>query len=222
MKTVYCISGLGADQRIFSGLQIPGVSLHFVEWLQPEPGEPLEAYARRMSQQIRNANPIILGVSFGGILAIEISKIISVEKLVLIASVKSHRELPGWMKAVGKLKLDRILPSNRPIQSIRPIRALRPIQNFFLGVQNDEEKRIANEYRDKVDPVYLKWSIQQVLHWKNDWNPENVYHIHGDRDKIFPLRNVHPTHVISHAGHFMVMNKCKEISEILNSILEPY
>ena len=218
MHHVYCISGLGADERIFCKLQVPGSTFHFVKWLQPEPEEAISDYASRLSKQVVHDCPVLLGVSFGGMMAIEIAKILPVEKVVLISSIKSSHELPAWMRIFGRYKFDRMLPG-KPLHTIRPLRALRPIQNYFLGTKSEEEKAIANHFRDNVDPLYLRWSINKVLNWRNDWKPETIYHLHGDDDHIFPLKYVHPTHVIPKAGHFMIMNKCHEISGILQKIL---
>jgi len=218
MHHVYCISGLGADERIFCKLDVPGSSFHFVRWVQPEAEESIGNYAARLSKQIEHDHPVLMGVSFGGMMAIELAKILPVEKVVIVSSIKSFVELPAWMKICGRYKFDRMLPS-KPLHSIRPLKALRPIQNYFLGTESEEEKTIANHFRDNVDPLYLRWSINQILNWRNDWKPENMYHLHGDNDHIFPVKNVRPTHLIPNAGHFMVMNKCREISNILKQIL---
>jgi pimeloyl-ACP methyl ester carboxylesterase len=218
MRHLYCISGLGADERIFCKLQVPGSTFHFIRWIQPRAGENISDYAGRLCNQIDHDHPIILGVSFGGMMAIELAKVRQAEKVILISSVKSPSELPRWMKLCGRLKFDKILPS-KPLHTIRPLKALRPVQNYFLGAESEEEKLIANEFRDTVDPIYLRWSINQVLNWRNEWLPQSIYHLHGEKDHIFPLKHVKPTHVIPNAGHFMVMNKYNQISEILRKIL---
>ena len=218
MKSVYFLSGLGADERIFSKLQIPDTHFQFVKWVPPIINETIADYANRLKEQIKDENPVLVGLSFGGIMAIEISKIIRVEKTILIASVKSHKEVPRWMKICGEWKLDRMLPSS-PLKSIKSLKAIRPIQNYFLGAHSTEEKMIANEFRDNIDPFYLRWSVHQVLNWKNDWQPETLFHIHGDNDHIFPIKKVNPTHIIPKAGHFMVMNRFKEINNILAEII---
>lgn len=218
MHHVYCISGLGADERIFCRLQVPGCSFHFVRWEQPDAEESIVSYATRLKEQIVHDHPVLMGVSFGGMMAIELAKLLPVKTVVIISSVKSYVEIPRWMKICGKYKFDRMLPS-KPLHSIRPLKALRPVQNYFLGTESPEEKAIANHFRDNVDPLYLKWSIRQVLNWQNEWTPESIYHLHGDNDHIFPLKHIQPTHVIPKAGHFMVMNKCSEINQILQEIL---
>lgn len=218
MQDVYCISGLGADERIFSKLELPGINFRFVQWVQPSPGEKLESYAGRLRAQIQQEAPVILGVSFGGMMAIELAKLMTVKKVVLISSIKSVNELPAWMKFCGRCRIDSILPS-RPLHTIRPLKALRPIQNYFLGTESEEEKKIANHFRDNVDPLYLKWSIRSIINWKNDWQPPDIFHLHGANDHIFPLKKVKPTHVVPNGGHFMVMNKSTEINRILEEIL---
>ena len=89
MKTIYCISGLGADERAFSKLKIDGYSLRVIPWLMPEPGETIQHYATRMRAIIDDPEPILMGLSFGGMLCAEIAKQIPVQKLILISSVKS-------------------------------------------------------------------------------------------------------------------------------------
>lgn len=218
LKTVYCICGLGSDERIFSKLNWGKVKVQYLHWLAPIQNESFAAYAGRMSAMVTESNATLIGVSFGGMLSIEMAKQIPVEKVILISSVRTHHELPGWMKTSGRLKLDAILPKAQ-IQSIRPLKLIEPLENYFLGAVNEEEKRLAHEYRMKVDPVYLKWSVHQVLNWKNEWLPANLYHLHGTRDRIFPYSRVKPTHTIDAAGHFLVYQRAGEVSEILKSIL---
>ena len=218
MKPLYCISGLGADERVFSKLNINGFNLRPVQWLQPQKGETLSSYAKRLCEQIDDTEPNILGLSFGGIMAIEISKLKPVSKIILISSIKTSSELPAWMNLAGKTSAYKLLPS-RQISSIKALKALRPIQNYFLGAKTEEEKKIANEYRDHVDPVYLKWAIAQVLTWKNNLIPTNLVHIHGSNDHIFPVKKIKDAHIVQGGGHFMVMDKPQQIARIIEQEL---
>ena len=218
MKSLYCISGLGADERVFSKLIINDSELKPVKWLQPLQGEALSAYAQRLSDQITDPEPVILGLSFGGMMAIEIAKLKPVSKIILLSSIKTSSELPAWMNLAGKSSVYKLLP-DRQISSIKALKALRPIQNYFLGARTEEEKKIANEYRDHVDPVYLKWAIAQVLTWKNNAIPSNILHIHGSNDHIFPVKKIRNAHIIPGGGHFMVMDKPDEIARIIQQEL---
>ena len=51
-------------------------------------------------------------------------------------------------------------------------------------MSNEEEKLLVQGYRKIADPIYVDWAINEVVNWKNSWQPENLVHIHGDKDKI--------------------------------------
>lgn len=133
MKHIYCISGFGADERVFSKLNFGENEVHFIPWKIPEKHETIESYAARMNQDILHPNPVLVGLSFGGMMSIEIAKLISVEKIVLLSSVSTRHELPLYMKIVGKLRLNRLIP-------MKPYPILEPIENYNLGVETKEEK----------------------------------------------------------------------------------
>ncbi len=211
-KIIYCISGLGADEKVFDNLQVNGHELRYIQWLKPLPREKIEEYASRMAAFIKTGSPVLLGVSFGGMIGIEIAKQMQLEKLVLVSSIKSTGELPRWMKVVGSLSLHKILPK-------RSYKITEKIDNNRLGVTTREERDMVRAYRQKVDPVYFHWAINQVLNWKNDFHPEHIIHIHGDKDKIFPIKKIKPTHVIKEGTHMMIYNRAKEIGDLLGNEL---
>ncbi|MBX2921329.1 MAG: alpha/beta fold hydrolase [Chitinophagaceae bacterium] len=219
MKVVYCMCGLGSDERIFSKLEWSDhTEVHYLKWLIPEKNENLSHYAGRMTTQIRHPEPVLIGVSFGGMMSLEITKLLSVDKLILISSIRNSREVPGWMRFSGKLKLDYLIPKGK-LHDLRPLKLFSPVENYFLGAATPEEKQLAHEYREKVNPDYLKWSIHHILNWQNNWQPPAVYHLHGANDKIFPVTNLSPTHIIQNAGHFMVFQRAAEVSKILKEII---
>jgi len=212
MKKIYCISGLGADESVFNKLKIHGVVLQYLKWLMPEKNETIENYSSRMSLQIEDENPVLMGVSFGGIMAIEIAKQKKTQKIILISSVKSQKELPSWMRFCGKLNLNFLMPARSP-------KWFDPIADNYLGTINADEKLLAKNFREAISPVYLHWAVDKVIKWKNTTQPSIIYHIHGTNDKTFPIKNIQPTHIIKNGGHFMVMNKADEISAIIESII---
>ncbi len=213
MKTIYCISGLGADERAFSKLNIAGFELKVIRWLMPEKDESLQNYAERMRAGITKDNPILMGLSFGGMLCTEIAKQIPVRKIIIISSIKSSKELPRWMKTVAKLRLNKMVP-------LKSSKLTQPIQNRMLGVQTEEEKTLVASLRREADLPYTTWAVNQAINWKNEWQHPEIYHIHGDKDHMFPIKNIKPTFTIKNAGHFMIMNRAEEVSDCINSILK--
>jgi pimeloyl-ACP methyl ester carboxylesterase len=213
MKTIYCISGLGADERAFSKLDVKDHNLKIIRWLMPEVDETLQQYAKRMRATITDAEPVLMGLSFGGMLCTEIAKQIPVKKIIIISSIKSSSELPFWMKTAARLRLNKIVP-------LKSTRLTQPIQNMMLGVETTEEKTLVASLRREADLPYTNWAVNQAINWKNDWQHPHLYHIHGDKDHMFPIKNIVPTFTIKNGGHFMIMNRAAEVSSCINSILQ--
>lgn len=212
MKNIYCISGFGGDERVFSNLNFGENKVHFIPWLLPEKKESIGDYARRMREKIVHDNPVLLGLSFGGMMCIEIAKFIKTKKVILISSIKTLHEVPLWMKVAGKTQLHKIFP-------LRSFRLLEPVQNYNLGVESPSELKLVREYRKNIAQEYTDWAVNEILNWKNTWQPENLFHIHGSKDHMFPIRNIKTRHVVPGAGHFMIMNRAEKVNEILGKIL---
>lgn len=208
MKTIYCISGLGTDANIFNNLKIQDVRLHCLPWINPVQNETIKSYAARMAACITEENPVILGVSFGGLLAIEIARLLPVKKVFVISGFKLSAEVPLSLKIAGLLRLNQVVP-------IRHYSFLDRLGNYRLGVSTQQEKEMVMAYRKNANLAQLKWSIHQILNWKNTWLPPNLCHIHGDKDKIFPIKKIKPHVVVKGGTHMMVYNRATEISTLI-------
>ena len=212
MKHIYCISGLGADERVFSKFQFSQHEIHFIKWITPEKNESIEAYAKKLIPQIHHDNPILIGLSFGGMMCIEIARQIKTELIIIISSIKSKNEMPLWMRLLGKLKLNRLFP-------MRSFKLIEPVEDYNLGVTTKEEKEMVHAYRKNIDPVYSNWAINAILNWKNNVAPKKLYHIHGTADRIFSIKRIKTDYSIQSGGHFMIMNKSDEVNTCISSIL---
>src|SRR5215831_20744668 len=93
-KRIYCISGLGTDEKVFHNLEIDGYSLEYLPWITHNKNETLRDYSLRMAEQINDSQPVILGLSLGAMIGIEIARHKPVKKLIIISGVKTRRELP--------------------------------------------------------------------------------------------------------------------------------
>ncbi len=211
-RILYCVPGLGVDERAFARLAVPGWQIQVLSWLPPVKGEPLAVYAQRMRAQIREEEPVVLGLSFGGMIALEMARQAPLRQLILLSSIKGHAEMPLWMRVSGQLRLHRAVP-------LPVMRFFSQFNNGRLGVRTPEEKAFVNEYRRKADAQYLNWAIDAIVRWTNDWQPEGLVHIHGSGDRIFPVRNLKPTHLIPNGTHLMVFNQAAEVSKVLGEVL---
>lgn len=215
-KHIYLISGLGADEKVFDYLDClkkEDIVPHYISWLEPDEGETIEHYASRMAAGIIQEDALLIGLSFGGIISIEIAKQIPIKKCILISSCKTSKEIPVHFKLIGGLGLNKIAP----IHFLKKQEAL--IQNF-LGANSVVEKDMVNRFIAGVSDNYLTWSIHTIFNWKNKTIPPNVYHIHGTADMVLPYQFVHADYNIQNGNHFMLINKAKEVNDILEKLIE--
>jgi pimeloyl-ACP methyl ester carboxylesterase len=213
--TIYSISGLSADQRLFERLDLPGVEFVPRPWLAPLSEEKIDAYAGRMNEGVRADHPVLMGVSFGGMMAIEMAKQLPGATVIIVSSVGVRQQLPGWMRLSGALYLDKLLP----VGSRKKSSLFDGLENYVMGIETEEDAELSRSFKNNVSMDYLKWAIHHILHWQNQWLPSSFFHIHGGRDHMFPIKNLQPTHVIPDGGHFMVYNRPVEVSRVLNQVL---
>jgi hypothetical protein len=91
--------------------------------------------------------------------------------------------------------------------------------HLLFGARSRNEKRIMNHIISHSDAHFVKWGVSAILSWKNRKRPKNIYHIHGDRDKILPIRFTRPDAVVKNGSHFMVWTKAGEVSRLLAQAL---
>lgn len=213
MNKIYIFSGLGVDQRVFDNIDFGNLDVEFIDWIEPLKNESLDSYAKRIAQNLTVPNPTLIGLSFGGMVAVEISKILQTKKVVLIASAKTKSELPEIYQLAGKLKINKLIPNQLLTNQ-------NFITNWFFGLETKAEKQLLKRILKDTNPNFLSWAINEILNWKNEVQPNNCFHIHGNKDRIIPVKNVKADFVIENGGHFMTVNKAEEIEMIIKRICE--
>ncbi|WP_258105498.1 alpha/beta hydrolase [Marinoscillum sp. MHG1-6] len=210
---VYGIGGLGVDKRVFSELTL-NFDITPLEWINPEPNETIQNYAARLSEQIDTKEPFgIIGISFGGMMAIELNKILKPQLIVLISSAASKSDIPIPFRIFGRTGLLKITPNF----------LLKPPQflaNYFFGVTEPKYKKILKQIIADTNIDFLRWATNQITIWDNHERPTNMLRIHGTSDRLLNFCQHDDVTVIPKAGHFMVMNKADELSQILNHIMK--
>lgn len=214
MSTVYLISGLGADWRMFRFLQLPThLQRHYVEWIAPKHiREPLSEYVLRLKQQITDPHPILIGLSFGGLAAIELAKFLQPRKTIIISSLATRYALPKYFRALGATKLHRWAP-------LQVLQSGLPLAPWFFGAHTRFEKELLREIILDIDERYLRWALGQLLDWQQLEVPPELVHIHGTADRVLPLYDRPGLIKVAGGEHLMVMNRADEISAILGKIL---
>ena len=194
IKTVYLIPGVGANDMVFKNIELPGYEIVHIKWPKHKKNESLQSYVKKLVPQIKtDTQPILMGLSFGGIVAMELAKLVNPYKTVLISSIKTHHERPLKLMFLNSLKFHRLLP----------------------GKLDPQDWELVELMIKDANIEFNEWAVDQVIHWHNDEVPDNVVHIHGTSDRIFPSFYVKKAIWIKGGSHFMVVNRAKEISKII-------
>jgi len=204
---LYGISGLGADKRVFEFLTLE-CELIPIEWIEPLKNETIENYAIRLSKSINKKEDFgIMGVSFGGLIAIEISKRLNPKLTILISSVETKWELRTIYRIIGKTKLLKLIPQflfDPP----------RIIANWVFGAK---KKKLLHQILDDTDLKFAKWAVNQLTNWKNGEKLSNpILKIGGTNDRLIPSKKDNNQRLIDKGKHFMIVDRADEISLIIN------
>jgi hypothetical protein len=211
---VYFMPGLAASSLIFERIELPEniFEMHLLDWEMPLIGETLTAYAQRMSQLITEENPVLIGVSFGGVLVQEIAQFLNPKKVIIISSVKTNLEVPLRMKFAKSTKAYKLLPTSW-------LQNVELIAKYSFGDAIKQRLKLYEKYLSMREKVYLDWAIEQMLLWKRTQPDPTVIHIHGTLDEVFPVKNIKNYIPVSGGTHIMILSKYRWMNENLPKII---
>jgi len=212
---IYFMPGLAASSQIFEYIHLSDelFELHYLEWVAPDSiDEKLSDYASKYAVQINHEQPVLIGVSFGGLLVQEISKLIAVQRLIIISSIKCMAEMPKRLLFIKNSKAYKFFPTKK-------LSKIDDFSKYDFHPHLKKKGELYNKYLSIRDEKYLNWAIHNVLHWSQISPIQNTIHIHGTKDEIFPIKHVKDCISIEGGTHAMIIIKAKKISAIIEKVL---
>lgn len=212
---VYFISGLGADEKMFKRIQLPkNFVMHQLPWIDPLQKESFQAYAKRLATGIQTQEPFILvGLSLGGMMSIEMNKFLRPVHTILISSATHKKDLPLWFTLAGHLGIYKIIPDyfyHHP----------NIFSEWLLGTKSKQDRQLLKEVMRDASTKFVKWAVPRILHWDNQFIPRRLSHLHGTSDIILPYHPSRRTVPVPGGTHFMVYNRAPDINQQLKIILD--
>lgn len=211
---VYMMPGMAAGPNIFENIDLPGdvFEVVWLHWKLPQKGETLSHYAERMCEEIRHESPVLIGVSFGGILVQEMAKLMRVRKVIIISSVKCRDELPYRMRVARKTSLHKILPTSL-------VNNLEVVAKYAFGEPVVKRLELYERYLSIRDKDYLDWAIDKVVNWQQKEPLPDIIHIQGDRDPVFPAYRIKNCIWIKGGTHIMIITRFRWFNEHLPGLI---
>jgi pimeloyl-ACP methyl ester carboxylesterase len=211
---VYFMPGLAASSSIFERIALPVdvFEMILLEWELPLDNETLSEYAERISKKVTHKNPVLIGVSFGGILVQEMAEFLEVSKVIIISSVKSNLEFPTTFKVAKTTKAYKLLPTSLVLN-------IENLARFSFGDKVNQRIKLYQKFLSVRDKKYLDWAIEKIILWDRTEIDKNVIHIHGDVDDVFPIKNIEKCIVVKGGTHIMILSKFKWFNANLPKII---
>ena len=211
---VYFMPGLAASSLIFERIILPSAVFEIIllEWEIPADNETLSQYAKRIADKITHPYPVLIGVSFGGILVQEMANFITARKVIIISSVKTNLELPMRLKVAKATKAYKLIPT-------KLISNIESLSKFSFGKKINQRLKMYSKYLRVRDKRYLDWAVEQVILWDRIVADQSVIHIHGDEDDVFPIKNIQNCVVVKGGTHIMILSKYRWLNENLPEII---
>ena len=211
---VYCVPGMAAHVSIFEFIQLPEhYKIHTIPWEIPKQKESLQSYAKRLSLQVTENNAVLLGVSFGGIMVQEMNRFLKIRKLIIVSSVKTKHEFPLRFEMVRRTRLHKVLPTSL-------VQKVENWERIMLTEHTKNIGRLYDKYLTVKDKFYLDWSIENILNWTQEKPMNNLIHIHGANDLVFPIKNIKNCITVPKGTHAMIVNRARWFNENLPKLIE--
>lgn len=211
---VYLMPGMAASPSIFENIVLSPerFEVHHLDWFLPDRGMSLKAYAQGMCERVKHPDPVLLGVSFGGMLVQEMARLIPTRKVLIVSSVKSRSELPKRMIFAKYTKVHKLLPTGL-------VNNVELLAKYAFGEPVTKRLHLYEKYLSLRDRYYLDWCIDQIVNWEQTVPPENLIHIHGEKDTVFPLANIRECLVVKGATHTMIIHRARWFNENLPGLI---
>ena len=212
---VYFMPGMAASSSIFERIHLPTETfeMHLLEWVLPNKNESLKEYARRTAKNINHENVILVGVSFGGILVQEMKQFVNLKKVIIISSVKSNAEFPRRFKVAKTTKAYKLIPT-------KLFENIELLAKYTFGSSILKQKmKLYEKFLSVRDKVYLDWAIEQIINWNRTEIDNEIIHIHGDADEVFPIKYISKAIYIKGGTHIMIITKYRWFNENLPKIM---
>ena len=149
----------------------------------------------------------------GGILVQEMAGFLDCEKVIIVSSVKSNKELPAHMKLAQITNAHKLLPTQW-------INNIETLAIFVLGNGLKKRFELYDRYLSERDPDYLKWAIDVIVKWKRIEPSKNIIHIHGKSDTVFPIKNIISPYIEITGDHAIILTQYKWFNKNLPGIIQ--
>jgi hypothetical protein len=135
------------------------------------------------------------------------------KKVIIISSIKSNAELSRQMKVAKSTKAYKLIPT-------KLFENIEFLAKFTFGSSVLKQKiKLYEKYLSVRDKNYLDWSIEEIINWNRIIIDNEIIHIHGDADEVFPIKYIKKAIHVKGGTHIMIITKYRWFNENLPKIM---
>ncbi len=219
--------GLGGDPRMFAQQKrVFGDDLVCPAWLTPDAGESFDDYTRRWAKLLEpeagDDRALFLGgVSFGGMVAMQMARHMNPAAVILIGSCRSRAaKPPRWQMArrIGDMIPPRLFG--------RRVLAAAALWVAVLDRLDDEHRALLMTMAADSEPKLIRWSGHACADWGFDSGDHPdfppIHQIHGRHDAIIPLYQGDPDTVIPDGRHLIHFSHRQTVNRFILDVVRRY
>ena len=167
----------------------------FLDWPRGFEGHSVRELAEVIVTENRiNAEDAIVGSSLGGIVACEISNLLTLRQVVLIGSATRKEEISSLLVVMHPLV------DYAPLEFLKRLSGTVPVE--FLQMFSEAEA------------VFMRKMCRAIFRWGGFNGRSSILRIHGKKDRVIPLPG--DADVVIDGGHLIAMT---HPSECIDAVL---
>jgi pimeloyl-ACP methyl ester carboxylesterase len=188
--TLFVLPGMGAGSTMYGGPWRDLDDTLFLDWPEYRNEKTVAELADRLILEHGiTSNDLVLGTSMGGMAALEIASRLNHERVILIDSATSRREINPLLTMLA------------PLAKITPLR----LSQVIAGLASGELGKMFM----KSNPDFIRAMCMAVSQWQEvDFPEDRIVRIHGSRDHVIHCPD--QCYEIKGAGHLAAMTHAKE------------
>lgn len=210
--TTYFIGGIATDRQLYRHQLAHIPDAVYLPFPAHDRGDTMRSYVTKFLPLIDQDRPFsIVANSMGGIMTMELLHHITPQKVVLISSVKCRAEMPWRLRQLQYSRLHRLVSGNAFITAIRWGSRLVPQIHRVPGLRDTVVSMAEHN-----TPAFLRWCIHAIVNWQGAAGyREDIIHLHGTKDAMFPYRNIRHAIPVEGGTHHMLLTRPAEITALL-------
>jgi hypothetical protein len=199
-KRLILFSGLGLDARYVTPPFALPFELYVPPWIDPLPNESLESYAQRIIPTLKideSQEYYIGGVSFGGMVALEVSRHLNPRAVFLISSCPSYRQVSWLVRFPGKVIAPRVTAN-----FVKHFLWLAPLAIRLTGPLHRDQRNLLIDIWNNANLEVMRWGAMIMTQWEFTHTLKvPIHEMHARYDLFIPLSGVNPDAIVENGWH---------------------